>query len=246
MKSLLSKNPGSLHSSSLLLMLMVVSTGVVRAQKAASEPLRLEGKMVCVGDSITFGEGVAPAQSYVGLLAAKAKAENLDLQVIGQGRSGWSTGSYIQNAKEIAEAMPADATIVTILLGTNDAHEEGSPQEVGERAARNLGKLIEIYHARAPGAQFVVMTPTRALPEILTKRLRDAHYGEKTPVNLKQIDEGLEAVARARGLLFIDLSDVPSSSKNSIDGIHPNAAGHKEIFEAVWRSVSAAATNKAR
>jgi acyl-CoA thioesterase I len=223
-------------------MMVVNATALLRAQNTASQPLRLEGKMVCIGDSITFGEGVTSAQSYVGLLKAKIKADNLDLHVIGQGRSGWSTGSYIQNIKTVVEAMPADATLVTILLGTNDAHENGSPQEVGQRAARNLGTLIDAYQAKAPNAHFIVITPTKSFPEILTKRLRDARYGAKTPVNLEEIDKELSAVARARGLLFIDLSQVPSSAKFSIDGIHPNAMGHQEIFDEIWRRLSTAAS----
>ena len=102
-------------------------------QQSSVPPLKLEGKMVCIGALITAGEGVKPAECYVGLLRAKAKAEHLDLQVIGQGRSGWSTGAYVQNKELIVKAMPADTTIVTILLGTNDSREAGLPEELGQR-----------------------------------------------------------------------------------------------------------------
>jgi lysophospholipase L1-like esterase len=203
-------------------------------------PLKLEGKLICIGASITNGEGVKPAECYVGLLKAKAKAENLHLEVIGQGRSGWSTGAYVHNGAKVVEAMPMDATIVTILLGTNDSREDGSPEEIGERAAENLAKLIDLYQEKAPHAQFIVVGPTKCYPEILTKRLLAAHYGKKTPANLHAISKGFAAVARERGLRFIDLSEVPSSANDSIDGIHVKAAGHLQIFEAIWGCLSAA------
>ena len=86
--------------------------------------------MVCIGASITAGQGVKPSECYVGLLKARAEKLNLNLEVIGQGRSGWSTGAYVHNAEKVVEAMPADATIVTILLGTNDTREDGSLEEL--------------------------------------------------------------------------------------------------------------------
>jgi acyl-CoA thioesterase I len=225
---------------SLTLILALYSARVLQGQQSAGPPVKLEGKWICVGDSITAGEGVTPAQCYVGLLKARAKAEHLNLNVIGQGRSGWSTGSYLGNKDAIVNAMPADATIVSILLGTNDSHEDGSPEEVARRAVANLGTLIDLYQAKAPNAQIIVIAPTNAFPEILTKRLLNAHYGTKTPVNLKAIRDQFEALAKQRGLTFIDLSDMPSSPEKSIDGIHPKAAGHQEMFDAIWASVSGA------
>ena len=107
-------------------------------------------------------------------------------------------------------------------------------------AAENLGKLIDLYQAKAPDAQFVVIGPTQSFPELLTKRLLAAHYGKDTPANLRAVCAGFQSVATRRGFKFIDLSKVPSSAGNSIDGIHPNAAGHEELFEAIWSSLSAA------
>ena len=203
-------------------------------------PVRLHGKMVCVGASITAGEGVKPTENYVALLAARAAAEHVELEVVGQGRSGWSTGAYVydKNRAKIAEAMPADATVITILLGTNDSRETGSPEQVAKVAGENLAKLIDLYHGRAPDAAIVVVAPTKMYPKILSKRLLAAHYGEEAAANLKQITQAFAAVARQRGLPFIDLSDVPSSPANSIDGVHPNAAGHREIADALWAGLT--------
>jgi len=233
--------PRKLRSFAFLIVALSLISAGAGGDQANAPPLKLDGKLVCIGASITVGEGVKPADCYVGLLKAKAKAENLNLEIIGQGRSGWSTGAYVHNEAKVVEAMPADATIVTILLGTNDCREEGSPEEVGERAAQNLGKLIDMYAAKAPHAQFIVISPTKCYPERLTKRLLDAHYGSSTPEKLKAITKGFEALAKGRGLRFIDLSAVPSSADNSIDGIHVKAAGHQQIFDAIWNCLSAAA-----
>lgn len=202
------------------------------------QPLKLEGKMVCIGASITAGEGVKPDESYVGLLKAKAAAEHLKLEIVGQGRSGWSTGAYVANKQKMLDAMPADATIVSILLGTNDSRDKGTPAEVGKKAGENLAKLIDIYREKVPGAQFVIAAPTKQYTEILTRRLLDAHYGTTSAANLVEISAAFKAVAKERGYLFVDLTQVPSSRDKSIDGVHPNAAGHKELFEAYWKALT--------
>ena len=87
---------------------------------------------------------------------------------------------------------------------------------------------------------FIVIGPTQCFPELLTPWLLKAHYGKQTPARLKAVSSGFESMARERGLMFIDLSGVPASAEHSIDGIHPTAAGHKEMFDAIWSRLSAA------
>ena len=197
--------------------------------------------MICIGDSITAGEGVKREECYVELLKAKAQAEHLKLEVIGQGRSGWSTGGYVGARKNMQAAMPADATIISVMLGTNDSHESGTQAEIRSKAGENLKKLIDMYREKAPGAQFVIVLPPKQYPAALSKRLVDAHYGDTSVTNLKEVSAAFKAVATERGLLCIDLSEVPSSANKTKDGIHPDAAGHQEIFEALWEGITRAA-----
>jgi lysophospholipase L1-like esterase len=163
------------------------------------KPIQLRGKLVCVGDSITYGESVTSAQSYVGLLQAKVAAEHLPLKVIRQGRSGWSTADYLAHRDEILDAMPADATIVTILLGTNDSRAIGSPSQIGRDTAANLAQLIDLYRQKIPTAQFVIMAPTQIFPKVLSRRLRDAHYGDEAAANLKEITAAFKSLAAQQG-----------------------------------------------
>jgi lysophospholipase L1-like esterase len=227
------------------LLVILMGVGARAEDSPVVQPLKLEGKMVCIGASITAGEGVKPDESYVGLLKAKVATEHLKLEIVGQGRGGWSTGAYVANKQKMQDAMPADATIVSILLGTNDSRDTGTPAEVGKKAGENLAKLIDIYREKVPNAQFVIVSPTRQYTELLTKRLLDAHYGAASAANLVEISAAFKAVAKERGFLFIDLTEVPSSKDKSIDGVHPNAAGHEELFEAYWKALTASrATTK--
>ena len=200
-------------------------------------PRKLHGKLVCVGDSICAGESVTRAESYPGRLGAKAVAAHDDLAVVGQGRSGWSTRSYVENLAAVARDLPADATVVTIQLGTNDTRDHDTPAAVADACVANVQKLIAAYHARAPAARFVIVTPVAAYPERLTKRLRDANYNDRTPAKLAAIRDAYAALAKRLGAGFVDVSALPGA-EHSVDGVHPDAAGHAMIADAVWRGLT--------
>ena len=222
----------------LLLIAVLIAAPTARLASAA-EPAAVPppGKLVCVGDSITAGESVTPDQCYVGRLKAKAAAAGVKLDVAADGRSGWTTGDFLAHAKAVVAKVPADATVVTILLGTNDARSADSPEKVADRAADHVTKLIALYHAKAPRATFVLVGPPAVDVARLTPRLRKADYGARTPPALTAIRAAYKAAAERLGARFVDLSAVPSAG-HTVDGVHPDPAGHAEIADAVWAALS--------
>ena len=195
------------------------------------------GTLVCVGASITAGEGApTPAESYVGRLRERAKDAGLALTVVNQGRSGWSTVDYLKHADAVVAKMPADATFVTFQLGTNDTRSKDPTNVMADRAATDLEKLVYLYRAKAPRAAFVVMAPTRFDPTRMAARLGPAGYGERTPERLAAVSRAYAALASRLGLRFVDLSDVPTAG-HSVDGLHPDAAGHAQVAGAIWAAL---------
>ena len=225
----------SIWSSGIIVIAVCVARATDRPTTAPSLPT---GTLVCVGGSFTAGEGApTPDQSYVGRLRARAAAEGVDLKVVNEGRSGWSTGAFVANTAGVVAKMPADATWVTILLGTNDARSTDPADAIGRQAAANLERLIAAYHAKAPRAQFVIVTPTSVDVGKLTPRLLKAGYGSRTPANLRQVTEASRVLAGRLGLRLIDLTAFPSAG-HTVDGVHPDAVGHAEVAAAIWSGLS--------
>ena len=183
-------------------------------------------KVVCIGDSITAGEGVKRRESFVSLLAGATQWTTLN-----QGRSGWSTSTYLARRQAVVAAVPADADMVLILLGTNDllgGHTETTVPNV----ASHIDQLTDLVHQRAPKAEIVLMTPVSVFPSSLSVRLRQAGFDEQAPLFLKRMGDALRGLARRKGYRAVDLYSAVTAD-NTLDGVHPNAAGHRQIAEAI-------------
>ena len=197
------------------------------------------GLLVCIGDSITAGEPrqiVGEGNDYVSLLRKQAKAAGENLRVQGQGRSGWTTGDYARNVDAMVREMPAEATIVTIMLGTNDTRMDAAPQEIAEQAVANLRKLVAGYAKKAPAARFVILSAPALYPDLLDQPMKDANYTEDGPAEVAALRDAYKAMAEEDGHAFVDVSDLPSHDK-SVEGVHPDAAGHAELADRIWQAL---------
>jgi lysophospholipase L1-like esterase len=209
---------------------------------ATTEPaMPLAGKLVCVGDSITAGEPherIGRHQSYVDQMqAAMTPAAKAQLVIVNQGRSGWSTQQYLDNANTVVKAMPADATVITIMLGTNDTRFGDKPTEIADRCVTNLRKLIALYQNKAPHARFVILTAPAVYPAKLSADLRRANYNEQTPAKIEAIRTAYIAMAKADGLQVIDVSALPEEA-HSLEGVHPTADGQKDLARVIWKGLT--------
>ena len=200
--------------------------------------LAIGPKLVCVGDSITEG-GVAtkPEYSYVGRLRTMAAEAHVNLEIINDGLSGWTTGNFADNAAKLVEKLPADATTITIMLGTNDSRSTHDAAQVAADAVKNLEKVMDIYHAKAPNARFVLITPPALYPSKYTPYLRSAHYDESSVVKVAAIDAAYKKLAEQRHLQFIDISFLPGI-EYSPDGVHPDDFGHAKVAQKLWRELN--------
>lgn len=215
--------------------ILVLAAGALKAQQQ-----KPAGTLVCVGDSITEGQPkdrVGEGRDYVSLLGEKAA--KLGMKVKNEGRSGWATQDYIKNAQGMVDAMPADAAVVTILLGTNDTRFGEDGNEIANRAVANLRKLIAAYRAKAPNARFVIMAAPAIYPDMLPENLRNANYNERSPAKVAALRDAYRAMAQEDHMQFIDLSDLPSR-ENSIEGVHPNAAGQRQLADKIWTELGLA------
>ena len=180
-----------------------------------------------------FGWNVLPEQSFAKKLAAKSNS----ISVIAKGRGGWATTSYLSQIGKVLHALPKDTAIVVIQLGSNDLRMHGHTPQCIEQTTANMGKLADPYQRTVPLAKIYIAAPPNIFPDDLTERLRKAGFGSNSPEYLKILSDSYRRLAEQKGLRFIDLYPVVSPG-NTIDGAHPNAAGHAQVADAIWRVLS--------
>lgn len=183
------------------------------------------------GDSIVGGEGVGPSESFVQLLAA----DHTDWDVRGLGAPGWSIANYLPRADDLARDLPSETKLVIVLLGTNDCRTSEPDDALVQRTRQQLGEFAQRLGAARPTARIALVAPPSVNAANLSSRLRNAGFGENSAARLKKFGPAFQEVARQRGYAFLDLFPVVSAS-NLPDGVHPNAAGHRQIAEAMEKA----------
>ncbi|WP_269531462.1 arylesterase [Chitinimonas sp. BJYL2] len=187
------------HAIALVLTLLVLACG------AKVEYPRLAGgaTVLAFGDSLTYGTGVQPAQSYPAVLQALISRE-----VVNEGIPGNTTAD---GRARLAEALDAHAPKLLILcLGGNDFLRK---QPEAETVA-HLRAMLDLAKARGVPV-LLVATPKPGLglsvPDFYAELAQE--YG----VALE--DEVLAEVLADRNL--------------KSDPIHPNEAGYRQMAEAI-------------
>jgi len=157
--------------------------------------------IVCFGDSITAGYGIAPEQAFPSLLSRQ-----IGLPVINAGRDGDTTVDAL--ARIDRDVLQRDPRLVVVEFGGNDFRRNVEKEET----FRNLDRIVA--RIKRHGAMVVLL-------EIRIGLLRDEYI------------EGYRRIAKTHGALLIPnfMGGILGSAKLTIDGIHPNEAGHRIIAE---------------
>jgi acyl-CoA thioesterase-1 len=168
-------------------------------------------KIAMLGDSLTAGYGIKPAQAIPARLEAALRASGRNVNVLNHGVSGDTSAGGLDRLDWMMADKP---DIVLIELGANDALRGIAP-EVTER---NLDSIIERLKAAKVTVWLTGMMAPRNLGadfvtsfDGLYKQLADKH-------SLPLYPFFLEGVAQDRSL-------------NQGDGLHPNPRGVDIIVE---------------
>lgn len=172
-----------------------------------------ERVIVALGDSLTAGQGVAPDEAYPALLGARLKREGYAYRLVNAGVSGDTSAGGLARVDWILRNRP---DIVIVALGANDGLRGQPPQALRD----NLIAVIDRLHAR--GAR-VLLAGMRVPPS----------YGEAYAGRFAAVFT--EAGRRADAFMPFLLDGVAAvPGLNQVDGIHPNAAGHRLIADRLW------------
>jgi acyl-CoA thioesterase I len=184
----------------------------------------LKGRILCFGDSITFGAQVQ-GSGWVNLLAKKSDS----ISVINAGRSGRRTS----DKKELLPVLEKneDASFVLIFLGVNDL-KDGNDSLVAA-CVDNMEWMIEKTKEIIPQAKIILLAPSGINLKDMSELNRGKKYNESTFESLAKLEKKYKELAEKELIGFISLFNTVSS-ENFLDGLHPNKNGHQQIAEKVW------------
>jgi acyl-CoA thioesterase-1 len=172
---------------------------------------------VILGDSITAGYGLDPAQAYPAILQEKVDAAGLPFTVANAGLSGDTTAGGL---RRVDWALSAGADVLIIALGGNDGLRGIPPQQTAE----NLAGIIQ--RARRKSPRISIILAGMRMPD----NLGSEYVG--------QFDAIFPRVAAEQKVELIPflLEGVGGIPKlNQADQIHPNVEGQKRVAQTVWQ-----------
>jgi acyl-CoA thioesterase-1 len=170
--------------------------------------------ILCLGDSLTEGLGVAPDEAFPAVVERHLHAlGHSAYRVVNAGISGSTSASAVSRLRWQLRARPA---VVVLALGANDGLRGQDPDAM----RRELGLAIDL--ALQGGAR--VLLAGMQLPTNL-----GADYRER----FARVFPELAAEKHVALIPFLLDGVAAQPELNQPDGIHPNAKGHQRVAENV-------------
>ena len=176
-------------------------------------------RILFLGDSLTAGYGVEPAQAFPALIQSKITAAGLNYQVVPSGRSGETSAGGLRRANWVMQ-KPVD--ILVLALGSNDGLRGIELSDT----KKNLQGIIDTARKKYPDVRIIIAG--MQMPPNL---------GEAYTTEFRAMFPALAESNNATLIPFLldNVGGIPDL--NLPDGIHPQPAGHKIVAETVWKSL---------
>lgn len=178
-------------------------------------------KLVCLGDSLTFGYGVPRSDTWVSLLD-----EALDLPVVNAGVTGDTTGGMLARFQH--SVVGQGASHVFLMGGANDILLSG--ETAGAKA--NLGALV--YRSLAEGIVPILGLPIPAHPSAAqTQWGRVFDFSQAGP-KMEELCGWISRFADGFGIAVVDFRPIfgtPPQGEYYLDGLHVTPRGHRRMAE---------------
>jgi acyl-CoA thioesterase-1 len=201
-----------------ILLVLLVAAG---CSKPPSE--RGHKRILILGDSLTAGEGVGIALAYPAALEEAIRLKGYpEVTVTGDGISGATTETGLARLKTRLESPPGGGEgeqydILVLALGANDG-------------LRNLG----LAGVRARLSEMILYAQSRGMRVVLAGMRIPPHNGLDYMSSFEKIYSDLAREHRVKRIPFL-LKGVAAKPSLNVDGIHPNAEGHKLLARNVLK-----------
>lgn len=192
-----------------LFLLFVLLTGC-HVQVALAERV-----VLFLGDSLTAGLGVEAEEAYPRLLGAQLARDGVtDVRIVNGGVSGSTSAGALARLQWYDKIRPS---VLFLALGANDGLRGLTIEEL----EKNLAEVI--VNARKRGMRIILAG--MELPP---------NYGEEYTGNFRRVYQQLADRYNLTLIPFLLEGVGGVAAMNQADGIHPNAAGHRQIAAHVY------------
>lgn len=198
----------------------------ISAASCKKEPVRI----ACVGDSITYGHGIANRErdTYPALLDSLLGTD-YDVRNFGiSGRTLMNCGDFPYMSEQIYhDALDFAPQIVTIMLGTNDS----KPQNwiCRDNFKSDLKELIGSFRALPTKPVILLCIPVPAM---------GGAWGINDSIIFNGVIPYIKEVAAEEEVGLIDLNTPMQSHREYFpDTIHPNEEGQKKIAGIIMQAI---------
>lgn len=168
-----------------------------------------------LGDSLSAGYGLKPAQGWVALLEKRLQSQGYEYRVVNASISGETSGGGLQRLPRALETHKPD--IVILELGANDGLR-GLPLA---QTRDNLTKSVAAI--RQSGAR-VLLVGMRLPP----------NYGPRYTNDFMAMYRDIAKSARVALVPFLLQSVALKPALMQADGLHPTAQAQPALLDTVW------------
>ena len=194
-------------------------------------------RIVCLGDSLTYGYGVAPSASWISLLNKNEKTRTTrKATYINKGINGDTTGGMLARFnRHVVEEKPH---MVMIMGGTNDIILGLSM----ETLKSNIKSMVQQAHDHKIIP--ILGIPFKIDPAIVRKDWVDCADFRDVAEKTKLLRKWIIDFSQASHIEYMDFYHEFASRAHGeygsyfIDGLHPNEKGQKIIAEIVAEKIS--------
>ncbi len=198
------------------------------------KPRKKRGKrrILCIGDSITFGAGVIGTRFRDSYPAILNRMLGTEYQVLNYGISGATAQEGTDHPYETAFFRAAQATepeICILMLGTNDSKPHNW-NAAGYEAA--LESWVQGIMEFPTNPKILLAAP----PAAFSVNGKPVVYGIRDEVISEEILPTIKRVSEKYDTEFLDLySHTASHPEWFGDGVHPTAEGNHEIASFIYK-----------
>ena len=181
-------------------------------------------KIICLGDSLTYGYGVARAVTWTALLSNGADGP----EVVNRGISGDTTGGML--ARLETDVLAEDSDLVLLMGGSNDIFFGR------DLAAAKCNMAAIVFQCMAHRRKVVLGIPFPVLEKGLADQWKPFAGGEEVKRLLGEYGKWLVEFGREFGIPVLDLGEALPREEEArlscyLDGIHLSPAGHRLVAE---------------